>query len=695
MLGRLVVVATLISFGCGADEGECRTGEQGCGCYGNGTCNEGLICVSDRCVTGDGSSGAGGDSGTAGSGAGSGESGSGGSGDSGTTASGTGGEGASGGTGGGGAMDAGISGSGGAGGMTGGTGGGAGAMDAGISGSGGSSGATGGAGGGTGGSGGSAMDGGGDASSDAAGSDCGADGGAPSDGSADDGGSDAGYTTVELLPVSWVTTVRDGLSIWGPWIAAAPGGDVLGVLTMGYQGVATVFGEGEPNETSFEAPFQTGLAWFDGQDGSLLRARQVTSRQNTGTAGSAHPEAGLFSTADGHVFVAGAYHHRVVFFPGTPQALPLSGEFRVVGDEEHRAEEPYLVRYASDGTPAGWVLRASVPVPLDRTWFNNASALAPDGDGGVYLAGSYEYAGFTLGVGTPGAVTLNGTTVANQYWLARIDGSGVPLWAYSIDQAYVRDLAPAPQGHAYMLASARSTCTYLVEGPTPLTPVVEEGLGVWSLIRVNASGGIEWQRLLSIPGGYPNQVRKIAGAPDGSVAAAGVCDQSAVELRDEAGDLLAASAGCAERQSFVARFDADGAVSGLTLLPVGIGSGSRITMDASNRAWLDLRVADDAGQLSLGGEILQLPASPSAESGNFTLLAALDADGTVATVRVLGHELNIRHLASAPDGSLLATGSYSYDSPVPYVAAPGGGFAELPPDAEGGDFRVYFLRAAP
>jgi hypothetical protein len=56
----LMPLSALVAFGCGnsdanANEKTCQTGSERCGCFGNNTCNSGLICKSGLCVNQDSS----------------------------------------------------------------------------------------------------------------------------------------------------------------------------------------------------------------------------------------------------------------------------------------------------------------------------------------------------------------------------------------------------------------------------------------------------------------------------------------------------------------------------------------------------------------------------------------------------------------------------------------------------------------
>src|SRR5262245_15922747 len=82
-LGLVSVLAAALAVGCGnsSQTPACKPGMERCDCYGNGTCNTGLECRSNLCVSaaaggasgstaGRGGSGAAGTTGAAGSGSG-------------------------------------------------------------------------------------------------------------------------------------------------------------------------------------------------------------------------------------------------------------------------------------------------------------------------------------------------------------------------------------------------------------------------------------------------------------------------------------------------------------------------------------------------------------------------------------------------------------------------------------------------
>lgn len=46
----LAAAPSLLLAGCGESSSECTRGTERCECYGNGTCEEGLVCLSDHCV---------------------------------------------------------------------------------------------------------------------------------------------------------------------------------------------------------------------------------------------------------------------------------------------------------------------------------------------------------------------------------------------------------------------------------------------------------------------------------------------------------------------------------------------------------------------------------------------------------------------------------------------------------------------
>src|SRR5262245_6402304 len=49
-MGLLTIVLGYAGCGGGGDDGACATGDERCACFGNGTCNDGLTCLSQKCV---------------------------------------------------------------------------------------------------------------------------------------------------------------------------------------------------------------------------------------------------------------------------------------------------------------------------------------------------------------------------------------------------------------------------------------------------------------------------------------------------------------------------------------------------------------------------------------------------------------------------------------------------------------------
>jgi len=259
--------------------------------------------------------------------------------------------------------------------------------------------------------------------------------------------------------------------------------------------------------------------------------------------------------------------------------------------------DAWLARYASAGNQL-WVRQ------LGTSADDRAYAAAPDGWGGVYVSG-----------GTPGS--LGGPNAgSNDAWLARYDSAGNQLW--------IRQLGTSAADWAYAAAPDGSGGVYVggvTEGSLggPNAGIID----AW-LARYDSAGNQVWIRQL----GTSTWDHAYAAAPDG---AGGVYVGGATE-----GSLGGPNAGSAD--AWLARYDS----AGNRLWIRQLGTSAR---DEARAA-----APDGSGGVYVGGFTEGSLGGPNAGLAD-AWLARYDGAGNKLWIRQLGTSAGDYAFGAAPDGS--------------------------------------------
>ena len=174
--------------------------------------------------------------------------------------------------------------------------------------------------------------------------------------------------------------------------------------------------------------------------------------------------------ASGNIEVAGSFSGSVKFGSTTLAAPSMTDAF--------------VAKLNSSGTVLWAVQTTGTTSKVDA-----ASAIAPDGSGGAYVAGSY-YSAMTVG---STVLTAAGQSEA---WAAHLDSTGHFLWAKSTSGsagsvAVMNGLAVDPSGRLVMAGNFAGSVNFDPAGSTVLTGAGSYDVATWVL---NADGTLAWAK---------------------------------------------------------------------------------------------------------------------------------------------------------------------------------------------------------
>lgn len=476
-----------------------------------------------------------------------------------------------------------------------------------------------------------------------------------------------------LLEPSWTRTIQGSVSLWGPWVDVASDGRVIGALTYGGAlDPAVTFGEGEPNETVFDQRFKTAVAWFDGDDGILIRAVRVGENVSDTERASIPNQAGIDVTPDGELLVGGYWHGSGRFHAGTPLETTWVGQTRLNGDRFDRAENPWVTRYKADGSP-DWIIRGRTPGPLTKTWFNNGLGIASLGKDETAFVGKSDGAGFVFGEPSANPVTLG----AGSYF-ARLDSTGNPVAVVQNRSAPLYlGVRGTSDGTAYVLPSIGQNAV-IDTGGAALDVVAAENVPdgpqfrTSALVRIEQDDTIGWiSRVVMQTYGSVNE---FDAADDGSVVVTGSCD-GLLELYD-ADDMIAASEMCDERRAWAARYAPDGTLAWHRVFGEEVAYIGEARFGDDGTLWLSTRVDATADAVELDNGETPLPDVGATDQEYFDVLLAVGDDGARQAAWVIGRNLSARDLSVAGGRLAVVMLRYHHDdpaeAPVQAVVGPNG-----------------------
>jgi hypothetical protein len=242
----------------------------------------------------------------------------------------------------------------------------------------------------------------------------------------------------------------------------------------------------------------------------------------------------------GNIEVAGTFSGSVNFDPGSGSTV-LSAPSR---------NDAFAAKLGSDGHLI-WAVASSGTTNAD----DEVYTLAPDGSGGVYIAGSYQNSvNF-------GAFALNATGYFEAY-AAHINASGQFVWAKSTigsgtSSAQMNGLAIDGSGRLVMAGFYAGTVNFNPAGGTALTASGGRDVAVWVL---DSAGNLAWARGVGGPdfdqsdavaldksgnvyvtGSFSGQVNFNPSGPAANLTATGIYDVFVLKLSSSGGYLWADS----------------------------------------------------------------------------------------------------------------------------------------------------------
>lgn len=497
-----------------------------------------------------------------------------------------------------------------------------------------------------------------------------------------------------FLQPRWVWTLQGGLALHGPYLTPLPAGgelgtaDVLVTFQRGYETDDLIVGAGDPGEALVRGKYAPVLTWLDGRDGGVRRVRQVAGNAPD-RPGVADPLAPASAAPGGDLVVTGSFANGVVFNPGTAAAQQQSTEARLYDGASLLAWDPYLARYAADGTPR-WLSRGRTPGPLVKSWFNYGEGVAALPDGAAVIAGGYDGSGFVLGDGR-GSRTFSGG--AGSY-VARVVRDTV-VWAVrsSGPLHYWRGVHAAPDGALYVYGQQGGDVVFGADSFKLPLPMAASG-SADALIKLGPGGDLRWvRRLVGAPG--LSGVLSLAVAPDGDLLIAGTAS-GGLTLRDEGDAVLAVvpQAPRSEFSVFAARLSADGAPRFVMTLGFGLERGFAVAPAPGGDTWLLARAARDIRTVQLdGGNVVLL--DDVAPGSRVNVLYRLSATGRRTAAYALGTNLDAVDLAALPDGAVAVAGGYSRNAQDVRIGDGAGGTRALPPNTSPTDDRLVVMVLRP
>lgn len=483
-------------------------------------------------------------------------------------------------------------------------------------------------------------------------------------------------------PPVWFSIVHGAFDMESPSVGALPDGTIVATSDVA-SGSTLVFGQGEPNETSFSDPFQPAIGWFDAADGHLVRALQIGGPVSAQKPGGVAAR-GLAIAPDGTTFLTGELANHALFFKGTPQAIELDSDQEMNGQNLDLAYDPFALTIAKDGTP-GWIARGRTPAPIAFTWFNYATGVSVAPNGEAFTVGVTDGPGLVVGDGKPGATTLaNGPGS----YFARYAADGHLLWVVPNlgDFRAWAGIRATPGGGAIVAGFALSQVTFAAGRADETVIAMAPNLVTFAVVALDAQGTIAWTRTFTAPstsdlGGYAIDAQ-------GGVVVGGSFRPGAATFLDAKGQ-AAAMLAPKTAQGYLARWASDGTFSWAKLLGDGIDIATSVTLDASNVVRVHVGVAPGTMAIPLDPGQAALPIL----TGEGDVVLTLDAAGARTKATLIGQDLGLERAWATPDGALAFAG-FLWPMTAPTIGGPNGPDPLPPPSAmEGG--QTIVLKIAP
>lgn len=346
---------------------------------------------------------------------------------------------------------------------------------------------------------------------------------------------------------------------------------------------------------------------------------------------------------DGSVFIVG-YH----------SGLDLNKDGKV-DRPAFGSTDPVLVKVAADGERSEWVSTAAGP------GFDGATAVAPDGTGGAWVAGRFH-----TGMRFDESLKLASRGETDGF-LAHYDAGGKPLMALAIggDAADELNLVAVDQaGNVLIDGTVRGPVDVDHDGATDVTASAE---GSMLLASFDPHGKLRWARALSNSG--QSRSGGLAVGVDGAILVSGYYQGPELDLDGDGKADLGASSD--HQQGFLARYDAAGRLIWVRS-PAGVSFG-RLAL-ASNGDILVLGVAtkasdfDGDGRHDVGpqGEKQRMLLATYKDNGDFGWVRPFAA-GLPTYIAVHGGLIALGGLFKGPldldgDGSIDASGDADGDN---------------------------------
>ena len=272
-------------------------------------------------------------------------------------------------------------------------------------------------------------------------------------------------------------------------------------------------------------------------------------------------------------------------------------------------------------------------------------ALAVDGEGNIYVAGSFAGT-FPLG----GPLTSTGT---EDVLVVKLDPAGTPIWsrAFGNDggRANATDIVVEPSGGVVV--------TGVFEGPLsfgPVTHTAPAGVSEVFLVRLDANGAPTWSH--NYPNAWLDTTPRLAAASDGILITGDYYAQVSF-----GGDFLT-TASSMEVDGYLAKLDLDGEHVWSLRLGEAPGplekrqAGAGIAVDAADNVFV---IGTFAGSIDLDGKIFE------AGGDRDTFIAKLDASGAFLSARHLvgkiGAYQSNPHIAVDATGEVVIAGAFFGD----------------------------------
>jgi hypothetical protein len=268
------------------------------------------------------------------------------------------------------------------------------------------------------------------------------------------GANETELEAVSALDVFVAKYAPDGTLLWatsaggpgrdiGIGIATDPGGNSY--VTGFFDGTAT-FGAGEDNETVLEAV--SALDVFVAKyapDGTLLWAR--------GAGGSGQDEGfGIATDPRGNSYVTGRFGGTATFGAGEANEAVL---------EAVAGEDPFVAKYAPDGTLLWATSARTAGIDTSGTSINTGIGIATDPQGNSYVTGQF-FGTATFGAGEDNETVLEAVSALDVF-VAKYAPDGALLWARGAGGAAVDEalgVAIDPHDNSYVTGDFYGTATF-------------------------------------------------------------------------------------------------------------------------------------------------------------------------------------------------------------------------------------------